>query len=1085
MLKVLGDCGLALEARLSRLFAWLGGLLRLVVRPGARVLRRPWRGAAGLSTVILTRTQLVYLLVVVTGAVGVMLRRVDSALRQMRLESGTSGTAREFPVSLADLGGSILMRHAPETSAAITRSWRDYDVEVAGRTVLADAHDVAREVVLLDAVFAVLYTLLLAVVMVALFRACAARPADAPAPAAMRLRYRRMLERTGGALALLLFAELAEGFQVWYHIVEGHRLAHLGPIALGPATTLLRIILDVAVLVPILIVAVAVLVDTEALRRALATTRAVGLAVVALGVLLFVGIGAAQVDDVIRAWTPSTAAFALAAAIGLAIIVTGVSRDLSGPRAEGLAPDTGRPSQPLLLAGGLALAGLGLLLWWLGLGWGIAVAGGLLVLVWLLGLLLAGFTTAGPPPAAVPSAVVPPAPSAAAPAVVTVRGWGDRLARGLGGLVLAMLVWVVARAVALDLFARRPVPLGVVGLPLLMAVLAAAVGAWVVVTAAADAQAHTGAMPKWPLRRRLWFWMTLFLGACLVALSFDGLAVRGAEFGGTVAIVLGGFGFVIGVACLLAGLVRTYAGGYALPPAVRVLRVQRFPVVAFLLIWVLVVSSMDQGGFHDIRRGRSDGAAGLAPTLGAAWANWAVAHAGTNAAHPVVLVAAQGGGIRAAVWTALVMECLFGPGPVRDADDVCAPAESARIPTPVFLASGASGGSLGIAAWSARRADLFQDGTGAATPQRIEDALSFDFVAPDAARMFTADLPHTMLVWDRPDRAEMLERSWQGAWPVTGTTDVIGTAGRGLSRGLRTLWTVTHGGTDWATPIVALNGVSVEDGCRFLASAVDFTLPRNIPADLGTLAVTPTSADDAPDDAACRGPADPLDALPSTSELIDYLCPGEDVPLSTAAHISARFPYISPTGRIARTGCADAPGSVRKSSVSFDADGGIFDNSGAGTVVDSWRALSPLVAAQERQDESCFPPIFIQIDNSPPASTVSTAADPRPGEMLAPIGATLGQVGSRESYARARAAAAFSRPVSSSGLTVRRGDGGRLELWFRVSLYGQPGPQPPLGWTLAPQTVSDMRAQLRLPQNAAQLHDIRNLLTPGNLQCSS
>ena len=26
-------------------------------------------------------------------------------------------------------------------------------------------------------------------------------------------------------------------------------------------------------------------------------------------------------------------------------------------------------------------------------------------------------------------------------------------------------------------------------------------------------------------------------------------------------------------------------------------------------------------------------------------------------------------------------------------------------------------------------------------------------------------------------------------------------------------------------------------------------------------------------------------------------------------------------------------------------------------------------------------------------------------------------------------------------------------LWFRITLYGQPGPEPPLGWTLAPETV--------------------------------
>ena len=64
----------------------------------------------------------------------------------------------------------------------------------------------------------------------------------------------------------------------------------------------------------------------------------------------------------------------------------------------------------------------------------------------------------------------------------------------------------------------------------------------------------------------------------------------------------------------------------------------------------------------------------------------------------------------------------------------------------------------------------------------------------------------------------------------------------------------------------------------------------------------------------------------------------EDVPLSTAAHISARFPYVSPPGRIERRGCPSSEGLVPAPAVSYDADGGLFDNAGSGTAVDTWRA---------------------------------------------------------------------------------------------------------------------------------------------------
>src|SRR5262249_22002652 len=151
-------------------------------------------------------------------------------------------------------------------------------------------------------------------------------------------------------------------------------------------------------------------------------------------------------------------------------------------------------------------------------------------------------------------------------------------------------------------------------------------------------------------------------------------------------------------------------------------------------------------------------------------------------------------------------------------------------------------------------------------------------------------------------------------------------------------------------------------------------------------------------------------------------------------------------------------------------------DSAAGTAVDSWRALAPLAAATERHTDTCLVPLFVQIDNSPPSPTVSTAADPRPDELTAPLGATLQQVSRRARSARAGAAAAFGRPVPAGGRTVHAvGSADPGGLWFHIALYGQPGPEPPLGWTLAPETVADMRSQLRATPNAAQIQTLRRL----------
>jgi hypothetical protein len=201
---------------------------------------------------------------------------------------------------------------------------------------------------------------------------------------------------------------------------------------------------------------------------------------------------------------------------------------------------------------------------------------------------------------------------------------------------------------------------------------------------------------------------------------------------------------------------------------------------------------------------------------------------------------------------------------------------------------------------------------------------------------------------------------------------------------------------------------------------------------------------------------------------------------------------------VERTSCV-GEGLVPGAATSFVADGGLFDNSGAGTAVDTWQALAPYAMAWQNASDlrrqagvaaadrvsSCLVPMFVQIDNSPPASTTAdvTSPDRRPYELLAPVKATLGQVSSRELQARAGAASIFSAPLSADGRSVNLDGIPASALWFRISLYGQPGPEPPLGWTLARETVEDMRAQLNSRANVSQIQQIRALLDPARLSC--
>jgi hypothetical protein len=365
--------------------------------------------------------------------------------------------------------------------------------------------------------------------------------------------------------------------------------------------------------------------------------------------------------------------------------------------------------------------------------------------------------------------------------------------------------------------------------------------------------------------------------------------------------------------------------------------------------------------------------------------------------------------------------------------------------------------------------DLAEGGGAAAgTPATVEDALGMDFLAPNLARWFIGDLSYAFLGHRGPDRAAILERAWERPWGEPGT---------GLSRGMRASYRQANAGGGWRIPVLAFNGTGVEDGCRFLASPVDFETTR---ADRVQPAA-PGGALDLPTDAACRSPEPPAggllaDALPVTGELVDYLCADQDVPMSAAAHLSARFPYISPTGRVERQACADASGLVEEGAVTFAADGGLFDNSGALTALEAWRALAPVAARDETAGGNCIVPIFVQIDNGV-GEGAGAAPDRKPFEVSAPLDALLGGIGSRDSYGRASAAVAFTQPVSPGGREILV-DGQRPDrLWFQIALYGQPGPQPPLGWTLAGSTVDDIRAQLGAAPNQDQIGQLRRLLT--------
>jgi hypothetical protein len=251
--------------------------------------------------------------------------------------------------------------------------------------------------------------------------------------------------------------------------------------------------------------------------------------------------------------------------------------------------------------------------------------------------------------------------------------------------------------------------------------------------------------------------------------------------------------------------------------------------------------------------------------------------AGGNGPVPMVIVATAGGGIRAAYWTATVLERLAGDferggGSMRPY---------------LFAISGVSGGSVGAAAFEAALTQRDEkhckpDKPGDTAGKRGDktcplatDFLEEDFLAPALASLVFRDAPSSFLPdLGQGDRGTALESGFEQA-----SNDLLARPFLSFFR-LKNDSPLDQEPGPWWRPILLLNATHEETGNRIIAGHV--LIERNVFVDS-------------------------LDALQML---------GQDVRASTAAHNSARFTYVSPAGDLGSNA-----GSV--------IDGGYFENFGA------------------------------------------------------------------------------------------------------------------------------------------------------------
>jgi hypothetical protein len=299
--------------------------------------------------------------------------------------------------------------------------------------------------------------------------------------------------------------------------------------------------------------------------------------------------------------------------------------------------------------------------------------------------------------------------------------------------------------------------------------------------------------------------------------------------------------------------------------------------------------------------------------------------ASASSRRPLVIICSSGGGIRAATWTAALLGQLD--------------ATLADFPYRVRLMSGASGGMLGCAyyattvvppgdpspthhAWSRDAATASQRQP--LTGQMMARNLAADSLSATVSHMIFQDIPFTLLPFQRrlgEDRGAAMEHEW----------------GRNLGEPFKSAtFPLLYAGekAGWR-PSLVFAPMIVEDGRRLIISNLDLDILDVTGGH--RLAGTPTT-----DHA----------AFSQSSYQFARLFPRawEQFRVSTAARMSASFPYVSPAGVL--------PIESRRRVV----DAGYYDNYGV-TVAASW-LHDALVSHRDWLDCHVSGIVLIQIRDS-------------------------------------------------------------------------------------------------------------------------
>jgi hypothetical protein len=211
----------------------------------------------------------------------------------------------------------------------------------------------------------------------------------------------------------------------------------------------------------------------------------------------------------------------------------------------------------------------------------------------------------------------------------------------------------------------------------------------------------------------------------------------------------------------------------------------------------------------------------------------------------VFIIAAEGGGIRASAWTALVLKRLQEIRP--DFSDH------------VYAISGVSGGGVGAVFFSAYLHDQLNNRHSQfpSSSASFEQSVSDDFLSDLTAGFIFHDNLQRMIPWpiESLSRNRKLENSWGLSWNARMFSSTMDNA-------FLSLWDDT---TQYSLPNLFINGLLAETGQKAITSNLEL------------------------DSREFRDDVDVINKL------------GSDIPLKTAASLGARFPVIT-SGALLKAG---------------------------------------------------------------------------------------------------------------------------------------------------------------------------------------